>query len=112
MTSIELERLVDIGKLHREPPARQEAALRWHGYRSDTRYLVFQALAHTLGTPTGTWRLPAKCHDRRNRVTYEGFVEIEERLLEDLVAAAGELEAAVGQLGLLDIGSGEEPSPI
>jgi hypothetical protein len=25
------------------------AALRWHGYRSDKRYVVFQALAHTLG---------------------------------------------------------------
>ena len=25
------------------------AALRWHGYRSDSRYLVFQALPHTLG---------------------------------------------------------------
>ena len=23
------------------------AALRWHGYRSDSRYLVFQALPHT-----------------------------------------------------------------
>lgn len=25
------------------------AALRWHGYRSDNRYIVFQALAHTVG---------------------------------------------------------------
>ena len=24
------------------------AALRWHGYRSENRYLVFQALAHTV----------------------------------------------------------------
>jgi hypothetical protein len=24
------------------------AALRWHGYRSENRYLVFQALPHTL----------------------------------------------------------------
>ena len=24
------------------------AALRWHGYRSDKRYLVFQTLKHTL----------------------------------------------------------------
>src|SRR4051812_37960262 len=27
------------------------AALRWHGYRSDKRYVVFQALAHTLALP-------------------------------------------------------------
>ena len=32
------------------------AALRWHGYRSDSRYLVFQALPHTLGLPAATWR--------------------------------------------------------
>ena len=28
------------------------AALRWHGYRSENRYLVFQVLPHTLGMPT------------------------------------------------------------
>ena len=27
------------------------AALRWHGYRSDRRYLVFQCLQHTLACP-------------------------------------------------------------
>lgn len=27
------------------------AALRWHGYRSDSRYLVFQTLPHTIGLP-------------------------------------------------------------
>ena len=25
------------------------AALRWHGYRSENRYTVFQCLAHTVG---------------------------------------------------------------
>lgn len=25
------------------------AALRWHGFRSDNRYMVFQTLPHTLG---------------------------------------------------------------
>lgn len=29
------------------------AALRWHGYRSDSRYLVFQCLQHTLGLDKG-----------------------------------------------------------
>lgn len=32
------------------------AALRAKGYRSDKRYFVFQALPHTLGTPTATSR--------------------------------------------------------
>ncbi len=25
------------------------AAMRWHGYRSENRYLVFQCLQHTVG---------------------------------------------------------------
>ena len=29
------------------------AALRWHGYRPDKRYVVFQALQHTIGMPAG-----------------------------------------------------------
>ena len=103
-TSPELENLVRIGKLKREPPATDEfeglvrsgrirlgdaantqlalesrfdlaynaahalalAALRRLGYRSENRYLVFQTLTHTLGLPTTTWRLLAKCHDARN----------------------------------------------
>lgn len=28
------------------------AALRWHGYRSDKRYIVFQCLQHTLDLET------------------------------------------------------------
>ena len=34
------------------------AALRWHGYRSDQRYIVFQCLEHTLGLVYG---LPQYC---------------------------------------------------
>ena len=33
------------------------AAMRWHGYRSDNRYLVFQCLEHTLGLETVKWRV-------------------------------------------------------
>ena len=86
MTSPELESLVGIGKLKREPPAQAEidglvrsarrrltgagnpalalesrfdlaynathalslAALRWWGFRSDNRYIAFQAIPYTL----------------------------------------------------------------
>jgi len=48
------------------------AALRWHGYRSDNRYLVFQALEHTLSLSVADWRLLAHCHQRRNVIEYEG----------------------------------------
>ncbi len=71
------------------------AALRWHGYRSPNRYLVFQVLPHTLGVGSGVWRVLAKCHEKRNLAEYEGFLEIDERLLVDLIAAAKDLSSAV-----------------
>jgi len=64
------------------------AALRYHGYRSDNRYLVFQCLPHTLGVGAEVWRVLALCHDRRNRAEYEGYVDIDEQLVEDLIEAA------------------------
>jgi hypothetical protein len=63
------------------------AALRWHGYRAANRYIVFQVLPHTLGLGPEVWRLLAKCHDLRNASEYEGDLNINERLVVDLVAA-------------------------
>jgi hypothetical protein len=74
------------------------AALRSHGYRSANRYVVFQALAHTLGVDTATWRTLAKCHDRRNLAEYEGHFEVDEQLLGDLIACATRLESLVAAL--------------
>lgn len=59
------------------------AGLRLAGYRTDNRYVVFQVLPHTLGIETGTWRVLADCHGRRNRAEYEGVLDADE----DLVAA-------------------------
>ena len=42
------------------------AALRWHGYRSTNRYIVFQLLPHTLGLGPEVWRVLSKSHDVRN----------------------------------------------
>ena len=64
------------------------AALRYRGYRSDNRYVVFQALPHTLGLPTETWRVLAKCHERRNLAEYEGVLDVDQRLYADLMVAA------------------------
>jgi hypothetical protein len=75
------------------------AALRWHGYRSENRYLVFQALAHTLGLEASVWRVLAKAHDQRNLAEYEGRSEVDERLLRDLIDCAAIVEKAVYQLG-------------
>ncbi len=137
MTSPELERLVLIGKLKREPGAQAEidvlvrsarsrltdagnsalalesrfdlgynaahalslAALRWRGYRADSRYLAFQSLPHTLGLGPEIWRVLATCHQRRNALEYEGYLEVDERLVADLLAAAAAVYEAVLRLG-------------
>ncbi len=67
------------------------AAMRWHGYRSDNRYLVFQCLEHTIGLEKVKWRLLAKCHNQRNLAEYEGHLEITPQLLKELVEITGEL---------------------
>lgn len=137
MTSPELERLVLIGKLKREPGAQAEvdglvrsarrrltdaghpalalesrfdlaynaahalalAALRWRGYRSDNRYIAFQALPHTLGLGPAVWRVLATCHQRRNTLEYEGYLEVDERLMADLLNAAESVYEAMLKLG-------------
>lgn len=136
MTSAELDNLVRIGRLKREPPSAHELrglldsararladagkqelnfasrfdlaynashalalhALRHAGYRCDARYLAFQTLPHTLGTPTEVWRVLAKAHERRNLAEYEGHLERDEQLLADLITAAGRVLAAVEAL--------------
>jgi hypothetical protein len=140
MTSPELENLVRIGKLKREPCSVHEldglmrsgaarladaanltlapesrfdlaynaahalalAALRRAGYRSDNRYVVFQALPATLGMAPANWRVLAKAHEHRNRIEYEGATEIEERLLLDLVQAGDALLTALRTLPPFD----------
>ena len=56
------------------------AALRWHGYRPDKRYIVFQALQHTVGISVAVWRVLDKAHRLRNAAEYEGEVSVDERL--------------------------------
>jgi hypothetical protein len=136
VTSPELENLVAIGTLKREPCSAREfeglvrsgaarlsdadnaalaiesrfdlaynaahalalAALRAKGYRSDNRYAVFQVLPFTLGLPAATWRVLAKCHEPRNLAEYEGVVDVDERLMSDLLEAARSVLAAVRAL--------------
>ena len=74
------------------------AALRWHGYRSGNRYIVFQLLPSTLGLGPEVWRVLAKCHDIRNLGEYEGDLNINERLLTDLVIACQVIVTKVSAL--------------
>jgi len=74
------------------------AALRWHGYRSESRYLVFQCLEHTLGLARAKWRVLDKCHNCRNLAEYEGHLNIDGQLLNELVIIANELLIQVSAL--------------
>jgi hypothetical protein len=64
------------------------AALRRRGYRSSQRYIVFQVLPHTLGLGPEVWRVLDKCHNTRNLGEYEGLLDVDERLVTDLIKAA------------------------
>lgn len=75
------------------------AALRWHGYRSDNRVLVFQALAHTVGFSPAQWRVLDRCHTKRNLAEYEGHFDVDAQLLRELETIASQLEQAVDALG-------------
>jgi hypothetical protein len=63
------------------------AALRHHGFRASKRYIVFQVLPDTLGLGPEVWRVLSKCHDMRNRTEYEGALDVDQRLVKDLIAA-------------------------
>jgi hypothetical protein len=71
------------------------AALRWHGYRSDNRYIVFQCLQHTLNLKPEVWRVLAQCHQLRNVAEYEGYLEVSDQLLAELINAAILLQTKV-----------------
>lgn len=74
------------------------AALRWHGYRSDSRYLVFQCLGHTLGLSKAKWRVLDQCHNARNLAEYEGHLEINPQLLRELVSISKEIQTLLKAL--------------
>lgn len=74
------------------------AALRWHGYRSSNRYIVFQLLPHTLELGPEVWRVLAKCHEVRNLGEYESMLDVTERLVRDLIVACGKVAEKVAAL--------------
>lgn len=75
------------------------AALRWHGYRSENRQLVFQCLEETLGVPPAQWKVLSLCHQRRNIAEYEGDLNVEERLVADLIEITEVLSRKIAGLG-------------
>jgi hypothetical protein len=61
------------------------AALRWHGYRSENRYQVFQCLGSTVGWSAVQWRQLDSAHNKRNLAEYEGYLEVESSYVEGLI---------------------------
>lgn len=94
--SLSLESRFDVG--YNAAHALCFAALRRHGYRSSNRYIVFQLLPHTLGLGPEVWRVLSKCHDLRNLGEYEGDLNIDERIVTDLLAACRAVAAKVEAL--------------
>ncbi len=74
------------------------AAMRWHGYRSENRYLVFQSLTHTLNLPSAQWRVLDDAHRKRNLAEYEGDIEVDEALLGALLRVTNEVAERVRAL--------------
>jgi hypothetical protein len=74
------------------------AALRWHGYRSSNRFIVFQVLPHTLSLGPEVWRVLAKGHEIRNLGEYEGNMNIDERIVRDLIAACKQVAEKLSEL--------------
>lgn len=74
------------------------AALRRQGYRARHRYIVFQVLPHTLGLGPEVWRVLDKCHHMRNVAEYEGALDVDERIVADLVAACEMVMTTIDEL--------------
>lgn len=71
------------------------AALRHQGYRSQSRYLVFQCLQHTLGLPGEQWRVLDQAHRKRNFAEYEGEMDVDEQLTAAVLRVAWEVRDRV-----------------
>jgi hypothetical protein len=74
------------------------AALRAKSYRSDSRYLVFQCLQHTVDLPNEQWRVLDQAHRKRNLAEYEGEMDVDDQLVEAMLRVARELLQRVTML--------------
>jgi len=75
------------------------AALRWHGFRSENRFTVFQCLEHTVRLPPAQWRVLDQAHRKRNVAEYEGHLDVDQSLVEALIRVAQEVASRVLTLG-------------
>lgn len=122
MSRTELDNLVRVGSLKSEPPDQREfdsllqsGRRRLHDATNDglsfesrfdlaynaarQRFIVFQSLVHTLALTPETGRILDKAHRTRNLAEYEGVLDVDERLLAELLAAGKAVQAGVERLG-------------
>lgn len=96
-TALSLESRFDLA--YNAAHALSLAALRWHGYRSENRYQVFQCLGHTLGLEAAQWRVLEQAHRKRNIAEYEGDLDVDAALVEALIRTATVVAERVAALG-------------
>lgn len=75
------------------------AALRFRGYRSENRFLVFQTLTHSVGLAPAEWRVLDEAHKKRNLIEYEGSADIDLALVTAMIRVAREVEKRLIALG-------------
>ena len=89
LASLSLESRFDL--TYNAAHALSLAALRYWGYRSESRYVVFQCLPHTLDLPPEQWRVLDQAHRKRNLAEYEGATDIDEQLVAAMLRVAREV---------------------
>ncbi len=72
--------------------------MRARGYRSESRYAVFQCLQHTVDLPAEQWRVLDQAHRKRNLAEYEGETDVDEQLVAAMLRVAREVEERVATL--------------
>ncbi len=95
-TELSLESRFDL--VYNAAHALALAALRARGFRSESRYLVFQCLQHTIELPNAQWRVLDQAHRKRNLAEYEGAMDIDEQLVEAMLRVAHEVEQRAARL--------------
>ena len=89
LASLSLESRFDL--TYNAAHALSLAALRHWGYRSESRYAVFQCLPHTLDLPPEQWRVLDQAHRKRNLAEYEGATDIDEQLVAAMLRVTHEV---------------------
>lgn len=68
------------------------------GYRPANRHIVFKMLPETLGLGAEVWRVLDRCHGLRNRAEYEGVLDVDERLVADLLMACERVQRSLAAM--------------